>query len=227
MPEKISLATKQLDELLGEKIFSIEMFDISHISGENTVAGMVYFNEGLPDKKEYRIFRLDDFKSDTDSMKEVVYRRYFRLLSEDKPFPDLIIVDGGKAQVNMAKEILDSLQIKIRIVGLAKDDYHNTTALMDSDGKQLLINKESELFFFLSRMQDEVHRFAINFHKKLRSKSQTRSILDDIEGVGEVRKQDLLAKFKTINMIKKATINELLEVVPITVAQNIIDFFED
>ncbi len=227
LPEKISLATKQLDELLGEKIFSIEMFDISHISGENTVAGMVYFNEGLPDKKEYRIFRLDDFKSDTDSMKEVVYRRYFRLLSEDKPFPDLIIVDGGKAQVNMAKEILDSLQIKIRIVGLAKDDYHNTNALIDSDGKQLLINKESELFFFLSRMQDEVHRFAINFHKKLRSKSQTRSILDDIEGVGEVRKQDLLAKFKTINMIKKATINELLEVVPITVAQNIIDFFED
>ncbi len=188
---------------------------------------MVYFNEGLPDKKEYRIFRLDDFKSDTDSMKEVIYRRYFRLLSEDKPFPDLIIVDGGKGQVNMAKEILDSLQIKIKIVGLVKDDYHNTKALIDSDGNEILINKESEVFFFLSRMQDEVHRFAINFHKKLRSKSQIRSILDDIEGVGEVRKQDLLAKFKSVNMIKKATINELLEVVPINVAQNIIDFFED
>lgn len=227
LPEKISMATQQLDELLNDEIFSIEMFDISHISGTNTVAGMVYFNEGLPDKKEYRIFRLDDHKSDTASMEEVIYRRYFRLLKENKTFPDLVIVDGGIAQLNAAKAILASLNIDIKLIGLVKDEFHNTRAIVLSNGIELAVSKESELFFFLSRMQDEVHRFAINYHKKLRSKSQTRSILDDIDGVGEVRKQELLAKFKTINMIKKANIGQLLEVVPLNVAQNIIDYFED
>ena len=227
LPEKISLATKQLDELLNHQIFSIEMFDISHISGSNTVAGMIHFNEGLPDKNNYRIFRLDDFQADTTSMKEVIYRRYFRLLSEGQPFPDLVIVDGGLAQVNVAKEVLNSLNINIKVVGLVKDDYHNTRAMITSEGREILIDKESELFFFLSRMQDEVHRFAINYHKKLRSKSQTRSILDDIDGIGQVRKQELLSKFKSIDNIKKATIDQLMEVVPIRVAQNIINYFED
>ena len=227
LPEKISLATKQLDELLDKTIFSIEMFDISHISGTNTVAGMVYFNEGLPDKKEYRIFRLDDHNSDTKSMQEVIYRRYFRLLKEKQPFPDLIIVDGGIAQVNVAKEVITSLGLDLEVVGLVKDQFHNTRAIVTFNNIELEVDKESELFFFLSRMQDEVHRFAINYHKKLRSKSQTRSILDDIDGIGESRKQALLAKFKTINAIKKATINDLFEVVPLRIAQNIIDFFED
>ncbi|NLC54333.1 MAG: excinuclease ABC subunit C [Erysipelothrix sp.] len=227
LPEKISLATKQLDELLDKTIFSIEMFDISHISGTNTVAGMVYFNEGLPDKKEYRIFRLDDHNSDTKSMQEVIYRRYFRLLKEKQPFPDLIIVDGGIAQVNVAKEVITSLGLDLEVVGLVKDQFHNTRAIVTFNNIELEVDKESELFFFLSRMQDEVHRFAINYHKKLRSKSQTRSILDDIDGIGEARKQALLAKFKTINAIKKATINDLFEVVPLRIAQNIIDFFED
>lgn len=227
LPEKISLATQQLDTLLNLKIFTIEMFDISHISGTNTVAGMVYFNEGLPDKNEYRIFRLDDHQADTKSMEEVIYRRYFRLLKEDKPFPDLVIVDGGIAQVNVAKTIIDSLGIALTVVGLVKDEFHNTRAIVTSSNKELLVDKESELFFFLSRMQDEVHRFAINYHKKLRSKSQTKSILDDIDGIGKVRKDELLNKFKTIERIKKASLEDLLEVVPLQVAQNIIDFFED
>lgn len=225
LPDKIELATKQLDEILNSHITNIEIFDISHISGTDTVAGMASFNEGLPNKAEYRMFKLDDHKGDTDSMKEVIYRRYFRLLKDQLPFPDLLIVDGGIGQVNAAKEIIDSLNIDLMIVGLKKDDYHNTSALITSDNVELDIDKSSELFFFLSRMQDEVHRFAINFHKKLRSKSQTRSILDDIEGVGPARKNALLAKFKNIEGVKDATLEELCEVVPEKVAENIIRTF--
>lgn len=226
-PEKIESATRQLDTLLHKKITTIEIFDISHISGTNTVAGMAFFNEGLPDKKEYRIYKLDDHKADVDSMKEVLYRRYFRLLKEGKSFPDLLIVDGGVAQINAAKEILESLNLDLLLVGLRKDDFHNTDALITSDLEVLDIDKSSELFFFLSRMQDEVHRFAINYHKKLRSKSQTRSILDDIEGVGPSRKSDLLDRFKSVKKIKEATIDELMEVVPKAVAENIMAAFEE
>lgn len=227
LPEKIELATKQLDELLNLNVVNIEIFDISHISGTNTVAGMASFNEGIPNKKEYRMFRLDDNKADTDSMKEVIYRRYFRLLKDNLAFPDLLIVDGGITQVNAAKEIIDSLGINLEIIGLRKDDFHNTDALITVDNVELEVDKSSELFFFLSRMQDEVHRFAINYHKKLRAKSQTRSILDDIEGVGPSRKAKLLDKFKTIENIKTATIDELSKVVPLTVAENIMMEFED
>lgn len=226
LPEKIEAATKQLDEKLNMNISTIEIFDISHISGTNTVAGMASFNEGIPNKKEYRMYRLDDHKADTDSMKEVVYRRYFRLLKDDLPFPDLLIVDGGITQINAAKEVLQSLNIELPLVGLRKDDYHNTDALVTIDNEEILIDKSSELFFFLSRMQDEVHRFAINYHKKLRSKSQTRSILDDIDGVGPSRKSALLDEFKNIEGIKNATIDELTEVVPEAVALNIMQAFE-
>ena len=119
------------------------------------------------------------------------------------------------------------MNIKLNIVGLKKDEYHNTSALVTTNNEELAIDKSSELFFFLSRMQDEVHRYAINYHKKLRSKSQTRSILDDIEGVGPARKAKLLNKFVNIEGIKKASIDDLLEIVPLIVAQNIIEAFED
>lgn len=226
LPEKIEAATQQLDEKLNMNISTIEIFDISHISGTNTVAGMASFNEGIPNKKEYRMYRLDDHKADTDSMKEVIYRRYFRLLNDDLPFPDLLIVDGGITQINAAKEVLESLGINLALVGLRKDDYHNTDALVTVNNEEIPIDKSSELFFFLSRMQDEVHRFAINYHKKLRSKSQTRSILDDIEGVGPSRKAALLEAFKNIEGIKNATIDELSEVVPENVALNVMQAFD-
>ena len=182
----------QLDELLKSSISMIEMFDISHISGSNNVAGMINFKEGLPDKNEYRLFRLEDHLSDFDSMKEVIYRRYFRLLKDGLQMPDLIIVDGGEAQITAAHNILKSLNLNIKLIGLKKDEHHNTSAIVTSDHEQLEIDKSSELFFFLSRMQDEVHRYAINYHKKLRSKSQTRSILDDIPGVGPARKSRII-----------------------------------
>ena len=227
LPDKIEAATKQLDEVLEMHISNIEIFDISHISGTNTVAGMASFNEGIPNKKEYRLYRLDDHKADTDSMKEVIYRRYFRLLKDNLQFPDLLIVDGGITQINAAQEVLESLNIKLPLVGLRKDDFHNTEALVTVDNEEIPIDKSSELFFFLSRMQDEVHRFAISYHKKLRSKSQTRSILDDIEGVGPSRKAALLDAFKNIEGIKNATIDELTEVVPESVALNIMQTFEN
>lgn len=221
LPEKIEAATMQLDELLKSSISTIEMFDISHISGSNNVAGMISFKEGLPDKNEYRLFRLEDHLSDFDSMKEVIYRRYFRLLKDGLQMPDLIIVDGGEAQITAAHNILKSLNLNIKLIGLKKDEHHNTSAIVTSDHEQLEIDKSSELFFFLSRMQDEVHRYAINYHKKLRSKSQTRSILDDIPGVGAARKAELLSTFKNIENIKKASLEELCKVVPLKIAENI------
>ncbi len=227
LPEKIEAAVKQLDEILNASIVDIEIFDISHISGSNTVAALAVFNEGLPNKKEYRLFRLDDNQADTTSMEEVIYRRYYRLLKDNLAFPDLIIVDGGLAQINSAKNILDSLNINIPIVGLKKDEYHNTNALINSDNIELAVDKSSELFFFLSNMQEEVHRFAINYHKKLRSKSQTRSILDDISGVGTSRKAQLLSTFKNIDGIKKASLDELVKVVPLNVAENIMETLQE
>lgn len=226
LPDKIEMATMQLDDLLDSHISTIEMFDISHISGTNTVAGMINFNEGIPNKSEYRLFRLEDKMSDVDSMKEVVYRRYFRILKDNLLMPDLLIVDGGITQINAAKSVIDSLNIDLLVVGLKKDEHHNTSALVTSDNVELAVDKSSELFFFLSRMQEEVHRYAINYHKKLRSKSQTRSILDDIVGVGPARKADLLEKFGDIDGIKAANLEELSLVVPKAVAQNIIDTFE-
>lgn len=226
LPDKIEMATMQLDDLLDSHISTIEMFDISHISGTNTVAGMINFNEGIPNKSEYRLFRLEDKMSDVDSMKEVVYRRYFRILKDNLLMPDLLIVDGGITQINAAKSIIDSLNIDLLVVGLKKDEHHNTSALVTSDNVELAVDKSSELFFFLSRMQEEVHRYAINYHKKLRSKSQTRSILDDIVGVGPARKAYLLEKFGDIDGIKAANLEELSLVVPKAVAQNIIDTFE-
>ena len=226
LPDKIEMATMQLDDLLDSHISTIEMFDISHISGTNTVAGMINFNEGIPNKSEYRLFRLEDKMSDVDSMKEVVYRRYFRILKDNLLMPDLLIVDGGITQINAAKSVIDSLNIDLLVVGLKKDEHHNTSALVTSDNVELAVYKSSELFFFLSRMQEEVHRYAINYHKKLRSKSQTRSILDDIVGVGPARKADLLEKFGDIDGIKAANLEELSLVVPKAVAQNIIDTFE-
>lgn len=222
LPEKIEAANKQLDEVLNMNIVDVEIFDISHTAGSHTVAALAVFNEGLPDKKAYRMFRLDDNQADTTSMAEVIYRRYFRLLNEGLAFPDLIIVDGGIAQINSATKVLNTLNIDIEVVGLVKDDYHNTRALVNRDNIELPIDKSSELFFLLSNMQEEVHRFAVNYHKKLRSKSQTRSILDDISGVGPARKDALLKAFKNINGIKKASLDELVKVVPLAVAENIV-----
>ncbi|NLP22605.1 MAG: excinuclease ABC subunit UvrC [Erysipelotrichaceae bacterium] len=225
--DDIEKANNQLNELLNKDISRIELFDISHISGAFTVGAMVVYEDGLPLKKDYRLYKLSTGNSDFDSMKEILYRRYFRLLSEEEIMPDCVIVDGGKPQINAAKEIISSLGLNIIILGLAKDEHHSTSILLDEDLNELEVDKDSELFFLFARMQDEVHRFAITYHKKLRKKAQTKSILDEIDGVGKVRKEKLLKHFKSFKAIKNASIQELSEVVPNNVAQNIYRVLND
>ena len=211
-------AVQQLSELAGRPMRRVELFDNSHISGQFTVASCVVYEDGVPDRKSYRLYKLHTGNSDVDSMKEVVYRRYFRLLKENGRMPDGILVDGGRTQIEAAKEIIDSLGIDIKIMGLVKDDRHNTNALMDTDYRTFDIDRDSGLFFLLTRMQDEVHRRAISYHRKLRSKAQTKSILDEVEGVGPKRKQKLLKAFGNFTNLKNADIEQIAEVVPMETA---------
>ena len=212
---------EQLCNLLQKEIHRIELFDNSHISGTHNVSGMVVYRDGEPSKKDYRTFRLGEYISDLDSMKEVIYRRYFRLLKEGARFPDLLIVDGGYLQIEAAREIIEALVIPLTICGLVKDDNHRTSNLMDVNGNILPVKRDSSLFFLLTQMQDEVHRFAISYHRKLRGKAMTKSILDEVEGIGEVRKKEIWKHFKSLKRLKEATIEEIRQVVPEKVAQNI------
>ncbi len=216
-------AVSQLNELAKHPMNRVELFDNSHISGTFTVAACVVYEDGLPVKNAYRLFKLHTGNSDVDSMKEAVYRRYFRLLKDGGRMPDGLIVDGGWTQIEAAKEILDSLGLSdtIRLMGLVKDDHHNTRALMDTDGDLFEIDKNSGLFFLLTRMQDEVHRVAIGFHRKLRAKAQTKSVLDDIEGIGPKRKRLLLKTFINFTGLKEATLEQLEEIVPKEAARNV------
>ena len=212
---------EQLCNLLQKEIHRIELFDNSHISGTHNVSGMVVYRDGEPSKKDYRTFRLGEYISDLDSMKEVIYRRYFRLLKEGARFPDLLIVDGGYLQIEAAREIIEALDIPLTSCGLVKDDNHRTSNLMDVNGNILPVKRDSSLFFLLTQMQDEVHRFAISYHRKLRGKAMTKSILDEVEGIGEVRKKEIWKHFKSLKRLKEATIEEIRQVVPEKVAQNI------
>ncbi|MGN1182360.1 MAG: excinuclease ABC subunit UvrC [Faecalibacillus sp.] len=226
--EKNQKATIGAIQQLGEKLDMItprriELFDNSNIQGAYAVAGMVCFVDGVPSKKDYRKFKIKTVEGPDDyaSMKEVIYRRYYRVLVEGLKKPDLIIVDGGKGQIKVAKEVIDSLNIDIKVCGLAKDDTHSTSLLLDSDGHEISIDKKSELFFLLTRMQDEVHRYAISFHKNVRSKSLFQSILDDVEGIGPKRKKELLKQFGSVKKLKEASLEELEKFLPKEVAKNL------
>lgn len=218
---------EKFSQILGRDIHRVEIFDNSHISGSFTVAACVVYDEGKPNKAEYRIYKLHTQNSDVDSMKEVLYRRYYRLLIEDARMPDCVLVDGGKQQVEVAKEIIDALGLDLPILGLVKDDKHNTSDLMNRDGQLIPIDKNSPFFFLLTRMQDEVHRFAITYHRKLRQKAQTKSILDEVEGIGEVRKKKLLKHFGNFKSIKSASIEALSEVLPVEVATELYEILKD
>ena len=196
-----------------DKIFRIETFDNSHLFGTFYVAGMVVFDNFLPNKNEYRKFKItSDVKDDLSAMKEVIYRRYFKVLMEDLEKPDLIIVDGGELQINAAKEIIDSLGLKIRIIGLKKDDRHRTSTIVDEDLKEIDIDPKSDLFLFLTRIQDEVHNYAITYHRSIKSKGMFSSLLEGAPHIGEVRKKELLKKFGSLKKLKSATIEELEEI---------------
>ena len=215
------LAMGQLSRIFQKEIHRIEIFDNSHLAGTFNVSGMVVFLDGEPHKPGYRLYRLGEYRSDMDSMREVLYRRYFRLLKEGAALPDLLVVDGGYQQVEAAKEIREQLDLDLTICGLVKDEHHNTSNLMDDQGTIIPIEKEGPLFFLLAQMQDEVHRFAISYHRRLRKKAMTRSILDEVEGLGEVRKKAIWKKFGSLKNLRAASVEEIRTVVPEKVAENI------
>jgi len=217
-------AMQELGEVLKIKTpHIIELFDNSNIQGSYAVAGMVCFVDGIPSKQEYRRFKIKTVEGPDDyaSMKEIIYRRYLRVLMKEIRSPDLIIVDGGKGQINAAKEILDRLELQIPVCGLGKDDKHQTAVLLNWDGEVQEINRKSDLFYLLTRMQDEVHRYAISYHRLVRSKSLFDSILDKVPGIGEKRKKKLLRRFGSTKKMKEATIEELQEILPLKVAEDL------
>ena len=203
----------------------IECFDNSNIQGSDAVAACVVFKMGKPSKNEYRKFNIKTVIEPDDyaSMKEVVRRRYSRAIEEGSPLPDLIITDGGKGQMEVVREVIeDELKLQIPIAGLAKDNKHRTSELLYGFPPITIgIKQNTPLFHLLENIQDEVHRFAITFHRDKRSKSQVASVLDDISGIGEKRKTALLKAFKSVSRIKKATLEEIAEVVGMVAAKNI------
>jgi excinuclease ABC subunit C len=203
----------------------IECFDNSNIQGSDAVAACVVFRMGKPSKKEYRKFNIKTVEGPDDyaSMREVVGRRYTRLLEEGSPLPDLIITDGGKGQMEVVREVIeDELKLSIPIAGLAKDNKHRTSELLYGFPPLTIgVKQNTPLFHLLENIQDEVHRFAITFHRDKRSKSQIASVLDNIPGIGEKRKTALLKTFKSVSRIKKASLAELAEIVGPSIAKNI------
>lgn len=212
---------KELASLLGiPKVSKIEMFDNAHLFGSFNVSGMVVFIDGKKAPQYYRKFKITNDKNDDyGTMREVIYRRYFRVLKDNLERPDLLLVDGGVGQVNVAREVISELGMNIPVAGLKKDDKHSTNMLLGRYPlEEIEIKKDSYLFLLLTRMQDEVHRYTITYHKDIRSKGALSSILDNIDGIGEVRKQKILKKYKTVDKMKLASIDELKEIMPENIA---------
>ncbi len=220
-------ACKDIADLIGvDKVSRMEAFDISHISGYNQVASMVVFENGEPKKNSYRKFKLKTLEGADDyaAMKEVLSRRF----TDEKlsVLPDVLMMDGGKGQVNVAEMVLDSLGIDIPVCGMVKDDNHRTRGLYYKN-VELEFPKGSEAINMITALQDETHRFAISYHKLLRSKEQIHSILDDIDGIGPKRRKALLLYFKNIEAIKNASVEELAEVdgMNSAAAEKVYEFF--
>ena len=222
--EKITKANDDLRKILKmDKLERIEIFDNAHLFGTYNVSGMVVYIDGKPAKNEYRKYKISiDKNDDYGTMREVIYRRYFRVLKDNLPRPDLIIVDGGIGQIHAAKEVLDGFNMDIKLAGLKKDDKHQTDALL-TENEEIPIEKRSELFHYLERMQDEVHNFTINYHKQIRSKGAYSSILDSIPGIGEKRKKELLKKYKSLANISKQSALELESILPKNVATELLE----
>ncbi|KGO14333.1 excinuclease ABC subunit UvrC [Clostridium botulinum] len=229
---------------LQEEPIRIEAFDISNIQGFDSVGSMVVFEKGRAKPSDYRRFKINTVKGADDykSMKEILTRRFQHGLSEIKSiqdrklefssgkfsvFPDLILMDGGKGQINIALEVLNTFNINIPVCGMVKDNKHRTRGLI-YNGEEIIINKYGSVMKFITRVQDEVHRFAISYHRSLRGKNSFHSLLDDIPNIGEKRKKDLLFNFKSIDNIKKATYEELLSIPSMDKksAESVLEFFK-
>lgn len=237
-------AVKEIAALLHmEHIGRMEAFDISNISGFENVGSMVVYEKGKPKRSDYRKFKIRTVSGPDDyaCMKEVLTRRFLHGMEEREElsakrmdaeygsftkFPDLLLMDGGKGQVNIALEVLRELQIDIPVCGMVKDDNHRTRGLYFHN-EEIPIDKHSEGFKLITRIQDEAHRFAIEYHRSLRSKTQVKSVLEDIPGVGEARRKALMRRFKSIQEMKTATVEQFSEIpeIPENIAREIYDFF--
>lgn len=207
-------ANEELGKILGINIHRIESFDNSHLFGSYTVSAMVVFVDGKASKKDYRKYKIiSDAKDDYHMMQEVIERRYSRVINDDLIKPDVILLDGGLIQINACKEILDNLCLDIPVYGMQKNDKHRICALV-SENEEIPVEKNSDLFHYLEKISEEVHRFVITYHKDIRSKGSLESVLDNIPGIGEKRKKALMKKFKSINKIKEASSDELKEILP-------------
>lgn len=217
-------ANEELGNLLGINIHRIESFDNSHLFGKYTVSAMVVFVDGKASKKDYRKYKIvGDAKDDYHLMQEVIERRYSRVINDNLVKPDLILVDGGIIQINATLEILNNLCLDIPVYGMRKNDKHRICALVSKD-KEIEIEKNSDLFHYLEKISEEVHRFTINYHKEIRSKGSLSSKLDNIPGIGDKRKKELIKKFKTVTGIKNANIEDLSSVVPKNIAKTLKDY---
>ena len=226
------LRLKALDELRKllntDNVSRMEAFDNSHLFGTFYVGGMVVYNDFLPLKDEYRKYKIStEVKDDLGAMKEVLYRRYYKVLMENLVSPDIVVMDGGYNQVKIAVQIIRSLGLNIRVIGLVKNDKHRTSSIIDEEGKVLDVSPNSNLFLFFSKIQEEVHRFAITYHRNIKAKGALSSVLDMIPGIGEVRKKELLKHFGSLKKMKEASIEELSEVIPEDVSKVLFDYLKE
>lgn len=221
-------ANEELEKLLNIGIKRIDVFDNSNLFGSFAVSGMVVFVDGKPSKNKYRKYKIMvDKNDDYHTMKEVIYRRYYRALLE-KDLPDLILVDGGKSQIRATKEVLEELNLNIKVCGLVKNDKHRTNDLLDGDTLEIYqIDHTSNLFHYLTRMQDEVHRYTINYHRQIRSKGNIASVLDNIPGIGEKRRKELIKTYGSIKKIKEANITDLATILPLDVAEKLHNYLKE
>ena len=229
--KRTSGAHEELEELLKMKIHRIDSFDNSNLFGNFAVSGMVVYKDGMPSKNDYRKYKVSvDKNDDYHTMKEVTYRRYYRALLEKSELPDLILADGGITQVHAIKETLMELGLdeKIKVCGMVKNDKHRTNELLDGDTLETIpIDRMSNVFHYLTRIQDEVHRYTINYHRTLRSKGSIASVLDNVEGIGSVRKKELIKKYGSVKKMSEASVEELSEIIPLNVAENLIKYLTD
>lgn len=243
LDEKFALIERDEERTIGavEKLgkamdiyppYRIEAFDNSNIQGADPVSALVVFTDGRPDKKEYRKYKIKTVEGpdDYESMREVVRRRYTRVLKDKLPLPDLILIDGGKGQIEAVKDILiNELGLEIPVAGLAKDEKHRTSELLFGDPLKVVeLGRNSQEFYLLQRIQDEVHRFAITFHRQLRGKSAFQSALDEVAGIGPARKKLLLRHFGSLKKMKEASLEDFTDIgIPRHVAEKLKEKFEE
>ena len=228
--KRVFEANDNLRKLLNlDSLYRIDAFDNSNLFGSFSVGAMVVFKNGKPSKKDYRKYKISVEKNDDyHMMKEVIYRRYYRALIEKTELPNLIIVDGAINQINACKETLNSLNINIKVCGLKKDNNHKTKCLIDGDTlNEIDLTSNNDVFNYLTRIQDEVHNFVINYHRTIRDKGTLKSMLSNVNGLGSKRINELLKKFGSINKIKNASVEEISKIIPENIAIELKKYLEN